>query len=230
MHVFEPADLWQRYIAARVPPRGAVGMTELRRDMRVKVKSQVLLRAGPVRPLQRARGQRHRLAPRPGGGVRRGRSPRLGRECAARGDGSRGRRPRRALPVARTLRARARLERADRRGRARARVRRGDRARVQRLAARLLRGSARSAVRRARWSPPHDVAVRRRRGAPLCRRVRLQGDLPRAGYGQSQAVAPPRLRSALGGVPESRTSRSASTAAAARCSRPTSRSRCSPTG
>lgn len=51
MHVFEPADLWQRYIAPEYRHAAPIGMTELKRDIRVKVKSQVLLRAGPVRPL-----------------------------------------------------------------------------------------------------------------------------------------------------------------------------------
>ena len=58
MHVLEPADLWQRYIAAGVPPRGARRHDGARRDLRVRVKSQVLLKAGPVRPLQGARRQR----------------------------------------------------------------------------------------------------------------------------------------------------------------------------
>ena len=43
MHVLEPADLWQRYIADEFKHAAPVGMTELQRDMRVKVKSQVLL-------------------------------------------------------------------------------------------------------------------------------------------------------------------------------------------
>ena len=51
MHVMEPPDLWQRYIAPEWRHAAPVGMTELRRDIRVRVKSQVLLRAGPVRPL-----------------------------------------------------------------------------------------------------------------------------------------------------------------------------------
>jgi predicted TIM-barrel fold metal-dependent hydrolase len=52
MHVFEPPDLWQRYIAPEYRHAAPVGMTELRRDIRVRVKSQVLLRAGPVKPLK----------------------------------------------------------------------------------------------------------------------------------------------------------------------------------
>ena len=51
MHVMEPADLWQRFIAPEWRHAAPAGMTELRRDIRVRVKSQILLRAGPVRPL-----------------------------------------------------------------------------------------------------------------------------------------------------------------------------------
>jgi predicted TIM-barrel fold metal-dependent hydrolase len=50
MHVFEPADLWQRWIAPEWRHAAPVGLTELRRDMRVKVKSHVILRLGGVRP------------------------------------------------------------------------------------------------------------------------------------------------------------------------------------
>ena len=41
MHVMEPADLWQRYIAKEYKHAAPVGMTELRRDIRLKVKSQI---------------------------------------------------------------------------------------------------------------------------------------------------------------------------------------------
>jgi predicted TIM-barrel fold metal-dependent hydrolase len=50
MHIFEPPDLWQRYIAPEWKHAAPVGLTELRRDMRVKVKSHVLLRLGTIRP------------------------------------------------------------------------------------------------------------------------------------------------------------------------------------
>ena len=51
MHVLEPPDLWQRYIDPAFRHAAPVGLTELRRDMRVKVKSHVMLRLGPVRPM-----------------------------------------------------------------------------------------------------------------------------------------------------------------------------------
>ncbi|MEO8605794.1 MAG: hypothetical protein ABI629_24710, partial [bacterium] len=51
MHIFEPADLWQRYIDPAYRHAAPVGLTEMRRDMRVKVKSHVILRMGPVRPV-----------------------------------------------------------------------------------------------------------------------------------------------------------------------------------
>ena len=50
MHIFEPPDLWQRYIAPEWRHAAPVGLTELRRDMRVKVKSHVILRLGTIRP------------------------------------------------------------------------------------------------------------------------------------------------------------------------------------
>jgi len=50
MHIFEPADLWQRYIDPAWRHVAPVGLTEMRRDMRVKVKSHVILRMGGARP------------------------------------------------------------------------------------------------------------------------------------------------------------------------------------
>jgi len=50
MHVMEPADLWQRYMDPAWEHAAPVGMTEIERDMRVKVKNQVVLRLGHMRP------------------------------------------------------------------------------------------------------------------------------------------------------------------------------------
>lgn len=50
MHVFEPADLWQRYIDPAYRHVAPIGLTEMPRDIRVKVKSHVILRMGAVRP------------------------------------------------------------------------------------------------------------------------------------------------------------------------------------
>jgi predicted TIM-barrel fold metal-dependent hydrolase len=50
MHIFEPADLWQRYIDPAYRHAAPVGLSEMQRDMRVRVKSRVMLRLGPVRP------------------------------------------------------------------------------------------------------------------------------------------------------------------------------------
>jgi uncharacterized protein len=55
MHVMEPADLWQRYMDSSWGTAIPVGLNELERDMRVKVKNAVLLRLGRVR--QRAAGR-----------------------------------------------------------------------------------------------------------------------------------------------------------------------------
>src|SRR5262249_41674722 len=51
MHIFEPPDLWQRYIDPAWRHVAPVGLAEMQRDMRVRVKSHVLLRLGSVRPL-----------------------------------------------------------------------------------------------------------------------------------------------------------------------------------
>ncbi len=56
MHIFEPPDLWQRYIDPAYRHAAPVGLTEMRRDMRVKVKSHVILRQGAVRPVNPAAG------------------------------------------------------------------------------------------------------------------------------------------------------------------------------
>jgi predicted TIM-barrel fold metal-dependent hydrolase len=53
LHVMEPPDLWQRYIDPAFRHAAPVGLCEMRRDMRVRVKSRVVLRTGAVRP-QRA--------------------------------------------------------------------------------------------------------------------------------------------------------------------------------
>jgi len=50
LHVMEPPDLWERYIDpawAHAAPRG---LSEIPRDMRVKVKNSVMLKLGAVRP------------------------------------------------------------------------------------------------------------------------------------------------------------------------------------
>ena len=54
MHVMEPADLWQRYIADEWKHAAPVGLDEIVRDMRVRVKNHVLLRLGKTRPMERA--------------------------------------------------------------------------------------------------------------------------------------------------------------------------------
>lgn len=55
MHVMEPADLWQRYMDPAWEHAAPIGMSEIERDMRVKVKNAVMLRLGRTRP--RAEGR-----------------------------------------------------------------------------------------------------------------------------------------------------------------------------
>ncbi len=106
MHVLEPADLWQRYIAARVQARGARRHdgAEARPAREGEVAGAAEGRAGAA--AEGARRQRHRLARRAGGRLRRGRGEGLGRprRSSTRCEGGRG--PRRAVPVARAVRAR----------------------------------------------------------------------------------------------------------------------------
>jgi predicted TIM-barrel fold metal-dependent hydrolase len=54
LHVMEPPDLWQRYIDPAFAHAAPVGLSEMRRDMRVRVKSRVMLRMGSVRPQREA--------------------------------------------------------------------------------------------------------------------------------------------------------------------------------
>jgi uncharacterized protein len=57
LHVMEPPDLWVRYISPEYRHAAPVGLTELTRDMRVRVKNHTLLRLGHVRP-QRVDGRK----------------------------------------------------------------------------------------------------------------------------------------------------------------------------
>jgi hypothetical protein len=50
MHVIEPPDLWERYIDPRYRHAAPVGLTSMKRDLRVQVKSRVLLKTGLVQP------------------------------------------------------------------------------------------------------------------------------------------------------------------------------------
>lgn len=57
LHVMEPPDLWQRYMAPEWVHAAPIGLTEMERDMRVKVKNHTMLRMGRVRP-QRIEGRK----------------------------------------------------------------------------------------------------------------------------------------------------------------------------
>jgi hypothetical protein len=50
MHIMEPADLWEKYIAPEWRHAAPIGLSELHRDMRVRVKGTVLTRVAPVKP------------------------------------------------------------------------------------------------------------------------------------------------------------------------------------
>src|SRR5215204_6557794 len=50
LHVMEPADLWQRYIDPAYAHAAPIGLNEMVRDMRVRVKNHTMLRLGGVRP------------------------------------------------------------------------------------------------------------------------------------------------------------------------------------
>ena len=46
MHVMEPADLWQRYMDPAWAHAAPIGLSEMVRDMRVRVKNHTMLRMG----------------------------------------------------------------------------------------------------------------------------------------------------------------------------------------
>jgi predicted TIM-barrel fold metal-dependent hydrolase len=50
MHVMEPPDLWERYIDPEFRHVAPKGLSDMKRDMRVMVKSRVLLKTGRVHP------------------------------------------------------------------------------------------------------------------------------------------------------------------------------------
>ena len=50
MHILEPADLWTRYMDPRWRYAAPIGLTELQRDMRVKVKNRVIARLSDLHP------------------------------------------------------------------------------------------------------------------------------------------------------------------------------------
>jgi predicted TIM-barrel fold metal-dependent hydrolase len=52
LHVMEPPDLWQRYIDPAYAHAAPIGLAEMPRDMRVRVKNHTMLRLGGVRPLR----------------------------------------------------------------------------------------------------------------------------------------------------------------------------------
>src|SRR5918998_6861698 len=52
LHVMEPPDLWPRYIDPAFAHAAPIGLAEIPRDMRVRVKNHTMLRLGPVRPLR----------------------------------------------------------------------------------------------------------------------------------------------------------------------------------
>ena len=49
MHVMEPPDLWQRYMEPAWRDAAPIGLSEMRRDMRVRVKNHTMLRMGLIR-------------------------------------------------------------------------------------------------------------------------------------------------------------------------------------
>ena len=51
LHVMEPPDLWERYIDRSYTHAAPKGLSEIPRDMRVKVKNHVMLRMGTVRAM-----------------------------------------------------------------------------------------------------------------------------------------------------------------------------------
>ncbi len=226
LHVMEPPDLWERYIEPEYAHAAPRGLSEIQRDMRVKVKNHVMLRLGSGATAAR-RGPQDRLARGARRRLRRLRGRGVGRRVAGRGDGRRRPRHGGALPVTRPVRARARQRRAGRARRARAGVRHRDRACVQQLDEGLLRRRARRACSARAWSRPTTSTVRwsKRAAASRSSASRRSSSRPRpstAGRGTTPRTTRSGRRSSAS------TCRSRSTAAGRRTSRPTSASRCSP--
>ena len=202
LHVMEPPDLWERYIDPAYAHAAPRGLSEITRDMRVRVKNHVMLRMGATRPLRvegRKTGGRRSTTPstrrpRPGAGTPSRRStpwtprgstwrccsPHAGCSCSA------STRPSRSAPTAWSPSSRRAIARAyndwlkdfcDHAPRPH------------------VRGGHGGGARRRR---------RGRRGAALRGGARLQGDLPAAGRGEPPAVAPPGLRPAVGRDPAPR--------------------------
>ena len=155
MHVMEPADLWERYIAAEWRHAAPIGLSELHRDMRVRVKDHSPHPHGPGEAELRRDG---RVEARVG----RGAAHRRKRACGTRRRSSTAM-DEEGLDVAVLFPSRGLfvlgLDTTEHVGarRARARARGGDRPRVQRLAARLLQREDPTRCFGAGLLAPHDV-------------------------------------------------------------------------
>ncbi len=57
LHVMEPPDLWERYMDPAYAHAAPRGLSEMPRDMRVKVKNNVMLRMGGRAPAAYRRPQ-----------------------------------------------------------------------------------------------------------------------------------------------------------------------------
>ena len=222
----EPPDLWQRYIDPAYAHAAPIGLTEMPRDMRVRVKNHTLLRLGRRaaaagrRPQDRvARGARRRLRRRRGAG--------LGPGVA----GARRWTPRASTWPCCSRRAACSCSASTRSSRS------GTDGLEPAYATAIARayndwladfcGHAPDRMFGAAMVAPHDVDGAVAEARRCVEELGLQGDLPRAGLRQPPALAPPRLRPAVGRDRAARRARSPSTAAARPTSRPTSRSRCS---
>ena len=158
LHVMEPPDLWQRYIAPEYAARRAD------RPHRAHPRHAGAGEEPHAAAPRRGAAAAHRRPQDRAGGTSTSPStptPRpTGWDAASTvaGHGRRGPRPRGDVPVPRPVRARPRLRRAHRHRRPRAGLRHRHRPGLQRLAGRLLQGGARPHVRRR-----HGGAARRRR-------------------------------------------------------------------
>ena len=196
----------------------------------MKVKSQVLLRAGPVRPLKERGGSG--IGWRPDQEAAYGEAEARGWDATAQLDAMdrEGVDLDRALPDARAVRARPRLD-ASRSAPTASSPRSPPRSRAPTTTGCTTSASSRPTGSSApRWCAPHDIAGAVDETRRCVEEYGFKAIYLAPGSREPPALAPPRLRSALGGVPEAGHRRSASTAAVARCSRPTSASRSSATG
>ena len=132
LHVMEPPDLWQRYIDPAYAHAAPRGLSEMPRDMRVRVKNHTMLRMGTVKA-SHVDGRKTGWREEHDNVYAESEAAGWSAESQIAAMDAEGLDMAVLYPSPRSVRARPRQRRADRTRRPRAGVRHRDRARVQRL-------------------------------------------------------------------------------------------------